>query len=238
MKSPRTRRGDDPGLIGPRSAVCAIVNPTPEIRPPLGDLADATVEAAARLLRSRLRQHLRMKAAEVERCLGPADEVSIDDLLLDCEKNVQADAGAAWITTLGLWSACWQCDDPRRWHRWCVGRALVEACEGSLAIAAMRRDAHPGHDVDGWVKEFVLGTNVEDLLRLPVGRAPLIEGGLACRGDMNPSTTNNLFVEPPPWNRPGAARASRRVRSRARSPSSLKRSRRTRLFKTRTLTCR
>jgi hypothetical protein len=143
------------------------VNTTPEIRP-LGDLPDATVDVAEHLFRSRLRCHLYMRAAAIERRSGRDDKADMYDTLIEFAAKIEANAGAAWIATLGVWVERWQCDDPQRWLRWCIRHALMEAAEGSFAVAAMRQDAHPGHDVDEWVKEFVAHTDVEDLLLPPV----------------------------------------------------------------------
>jgi hypothetical protein len=116
--------------------------------------------------------------AAIERRLGQVDEPCIYDLLLDFERSDQADAGAAWIGTLGQWAVCWRCDGPRRWLRSCVQGGLARAVE-DLEFTSERLAAYPREDVAGWVQEFVAGIDLDELLRSPVGRVRLIGDGLA-----------------------------------------------------------
>jgi hypothetical protein len=157
-------------LIGDASPVVPATNPTIEIRP-RGDLPDLTVEAAERLLRSRLRQHLIARAAAIEHRSGHDDRAHVYELVLDAEKSIEVGAEAAWITTLGVWAGRWRYDHPRRWLRACVQHALSGAVEKSAAFIADRLAAYPGHDVDGWVGAFVARIEVDALLGAVMGTA-------------------------------------------------------------------
>lgn len=128
-----------------------------------------TIEAARRLLRTRLRQHLVRKAQEVDK-RGSQGEAW--DLMLDSEKTIEAASEAAWRTTLRLWGTMGAPGSPQRDTLHALIRdSLASAVERTQGFINQRTVEYEYENVQGWVLEFINGFNPESLLA---------NGGAAC----------------------------------------------------------
>jgi hypothetical protein len=133
----------------------------PAPRPlPATELERLTIDAAVRLIRARLRQHLQGKALAIDRLRG---RPTIYDLVMDGEKCWEAASQAALWQALRLWTNR-DFDNPPRWVRACLKVALTRALERTVDYAAQSLAEHPREDVAGWVREFVVGFDLDGLV--------------------------------------------------------------------------
>jgi hypothetical protein len=123
-------------------------------------LEELTIDAAARVIRTRLRQHLQTKARAIDRL---HERPSIYDLVMDGEKCWEAASEAALCQAFRLWTSA-DFDDPSRWVRACLKAALARALERSTDYVAQSQAEHPREDVAGWVREFVVGFDLDELV--------------------------------------------------------------------------
>jgi hypothetical protein len=121
-----------------------------------------TIEAARRLLRSRLRQHLLRKEKEYFKERGREECL---DLSVDSEKMIEVASEAAWISTLRLWSTTGDLNSPvRQMLEVLVQNALESAVEGSRGYIDQRGVECEPTDVGAWVLEFIHGFDSKSLL--------------------------------------------------------------------------
>jgi hypothetical protein len=121
-----------------------------------------TVESACGLLRSRLRQHLFLKAQEVYVRRG---EGECFDMVLDFEKSVDAAAHATLISALKLWGEPPYVQGPLYPVLVALMRlALTRAVEKSQRFIHEKQAEQEHEDVKGWVLEFVDGFKPDVLL--------------------------------------------------------------------------
>jgi hypothetical protein len=138
---------------------------TPDDHPGnIRDLEYATVTAACRLLRGRLRQHIRTRAA----CASPdLTHVEVLPLVLDAELSLEADALASWATLRRLWTRA-VCDDPVCALRRCLAVALARAIRNPETIVLGRNADVAAEDVATWVQDFVSSVDEDELLKKEV----------------------------------------------------------------------
>ena len=120
---------------------------------PLIDLVtEATVKAAVRLIRTRLRQHLVAKTRAVVPRSKEKDAAS--KVILDIETAREASAEASWVTVLGLWRDSMH-DETRRRLRGLVSDALFVALKESAYFIRATWKSYPYEDVKAWVEEYL-----------------------------------------------------------------------------------
>lgn len=131
--------------------------------PMLSERERLTVEAARRLLRTRLRQHLLRKAQEVDRRL---DRGECWDLAIDSEKAIEAASEAAWLSTLRLWGQQpLVAGSPQRdVVNALIRTSLASAVERTQGFIHSRVVEYEYEDVKGWVLEYINGFDPNSLL--------------------------------------------------------------------------
>ena len=133
-------------------------------RHPIEELEDLTVDAARRLLRTRLRQSLVEKAAAVDQNAGLDNRAAMRWIVADLERSIEADAEAVWVTVCGLWRKA-PCDDQTGLLRACLRRAVAEAVEQSARFLQDKRDEYSNEAVDTWVQGLVSSVDEDDLVK-------------------------------------------------------------------------
>lgn len=120
-----------------------------------------TLEAARRLLCSRLRQHIVRKSQEVERRRGKDESW---DMFLDAEKSIEAASEAAWISTLKLWGST-DPDSPDRPKLEALARlGLTSAIKLASHFILERQVDYEHENVQDWVREFIASFDPSTLL--------------------------------------------------------------------------
>jgi hypothetical protein len=129
--------------------------------PPPEELGDLTVDALRRLLRTRLRQCILKRGMEEH---PESVDASIIPIVLDVEREIEANALASWLALRTLWDTSPR-DDQRRVLRGCLQRALTETVEQSARFLEEKQAAFPTEDVETWARDFIASVDEGDLVK-------------------------------------------------------------------------
>lgn len=152
----RRPRDNGTGLIRPVGGCTAATTSPIKLHRARSELVAQTVDNCARLVRSKLRHHLWARADAFERDRNDTTRAGAYELVASAEMSIQTDARAGWMRTRALWTRTGPADNPARWLRWCVARALKRAT-GRGDPYFVEWGGYPQELVDAWIQEFVAG---------------------------------------------------------------------------------